>query len=115
MSARCIPTRLDGELVFTYDYDKENPSKRGVGTYNIYITGLTSDKYIIIFNNSDGELEIPVGKLVVNPKELVVTPNNHEIVYGEAASNNGLTITGFVYGEDGRSIFCLINSNTKEG
>jgi len=77
---------LVGTLQFNYSYTKGDP----VGDYQITPEGLTSDNYAITFVS---------GKLTVAKKSLTITANDHRILYGNAAANNGVSYAGFVNGE----------------
>ena len=85
-------SNLTGELVYECLYDVNDSLNRGVGNYEIKATGLQSEDYDISFVN---------GELTVAPKLVHVSVNNASIIYGDDATNNGISYSeeDFVYSE----------------
>ena len=82
---------LNDSIVFNYDYVQFYK----VGKYVIIPGGLSSDNYDITFVE---------GKLTVLPKKLTVTALNDTIVYGDEPSNAGVEFSGFIDGENEKSL-----------
>ena len=81
---------LNGSLSLSCAYDTADPDHRNAGEYDIVPSGYTSDNY---------EIGFVKGTLTVAPKTLTVTANDHTIGYGDEPTNNGVSISGFAYGE----------------
>jgi len=82
---------LDDSLIFSYEYGQYGKP----GDYAIIPSGPRSDKY---------EIEFVEGKLTVLPKKLTVTALNDTIVYGDEPSNVGVEFSGFIDGENEKSL-----------
>lgn len=82
---------LDDSLIFSYEYGQYGKP----GDYAIIPSGPRSDKY---------EIEFVEGKLTVLPKKLTVTALNDTIVYGDEPSNAGVEFSGFIDGENEKSL-----------
>lgn len=81
---------LNGSISLSCAYDTTDPDHRNAGEYDIVPSGYTSDNY---------EIGFVKGTLTVAPKTLTVTANDHTIGYGDEPTNNGVSISGFAYGE----------------
>ena len=77
---------------YTYTQNDAPAYPINVGSYTASVTFNTSTNYEVIGTVAD--LPFAIGKA-----PLVVTANDHEITYQDAAANNGVTYTGFVNGE----------------
>lgn len=99
---------LIGEPIFSCGYEQFD----NTGTYDIGVTGYTSDNYDITF---------VAGELTVVKKRLVITPNNVSVKYTEAIQYNGVKAEGFVGNDDitslgGEPVFSSVyNSTTPVG
>ena len=83
---------LDGTLEYICTYEAVAEStNRHAGTYDIDISGLSSDNYTLI---------VIKGSLNVAKKALTITADDKETVYGSVAPNFSLTDTGYAYVED---------------
>ena len=84
-----VPGENASELL-SYSFIREVGDK--VGNYKITPTGdIFQGNYIVSYQT---------GTLTINKKTLTVTANDNIITYGDAASNDGVTYTGFAFDED---------------
>ncbi|HOL78583.1 MAG TPA: MBG domain-containing protein [Clostridiales bacterium] len=71
------PPPRTGNITASTDYNRDDPAKRGVGTYTITLSGNPqSDNYYYTFEN---------GTLTVNKATVNVTVEDKTVVYGSAA------------------------------
>lgn len=87
------PPPRTGNITASTDYDRDDPAKRGVGTYQIILSGNPmSDNYYYTFES---------GILTVNKATVNVTAENKSVVYGSAAPQYTFTYNAanFFYGD----------------
>ncbi len=77
---------------YTYTQNEAPAFPINVGSYTASVTFNTSKNYEVV--GSVADLPFAIGKA-----SLVVTANDHAIYYQDAASDNGVSYTGFVNGE----------------
>ena len=88
---------LTGEIAYACSYEAlATSTNRHAGTYDINVSGLTSDDY---------EIEFIKGTLTVQKIDIDITANDHQITYGDGYSNNGYVVDGsaFVYDDSEES------------
>ncbi|MBR6279380.1 MAG: leucine-rich repeat protein [Bacteroidales bacterium] len=79
----------------TAEFAEKNVGQWGITfTSDFTLTGTKAENYTL-------KVKRPTDvKANITPKDLTVKANNHTITYGDAPSNNGVTYSGFISGED---------------